>query len=57
MKKTHLPNLIGLIGSIFLLLLSGPKIIPIELSPREAIAVIFSGVFGFLLIIIPSVGG
>jgi nicotinamide mononucleotide transporter len=42
MKKTHLPNLI-VIGSIFLLLLSGPKIIPIELSPIEAIAVIFSG--------------
>lgn len=43
MKKANLPNLIGFAASIFLLLLSVQRFVPIQLNLIEAIAAIASG--------------
>jgi len=43
MKKANLPNLIGFAASIFLLLLSVQRFVPIQLDLIEAIAAIASG--------------
>ncbi len=43
MKKANLPNLIGFAASVFLLLLSVQRFVPIQLNLIEAIAAIASG--------------